>query len=77
MLLHNLKSTNDCVEQAKTLTVEQFEELENHGKICAASSKKWLELDCFDIACIMATKCQFCNETIYWAKQWLKGKTYV
>jgi hypothetical protein len=72
MLLHSLKSTNDCIDLAKTLTKEQYEELEECGKICSISARKWMVLECFDIASIMATKCQFCNETI----QFFKGEKY-
>jgi len=77
MLIYSLKSTNDCIDLAKTLTIERSEELIECGKKYAASSKKWLELECFDIASIMATKLQFCNETIYWSEQFAKGKSYV
>jgi len=69
MLLHSLKSTNDCIDLAKTLTKEQHDELEECAEKCSISFKKWLELECFDIASIMATKSQFCNETIYWSEQ--------
>jgi len=77
LIIHNLKSTNDCIDLAKTLTKEQAEELKVCGEKYSASSRKWLALECFDLSMIMATKLQFCNETLYWAKQWLKGETYV
>ena len=76
MLINSLKSTNDCIELAKTLTKEQYNELKECGEKCSVSAKKWLVLECFDIAFIMATKLQFCNETIYWSKEWLKGRTH-
>lgn len=74
MLIHSLKSTNDCIDLAKTLTKEQHDELKSCAKKCSVSARKWLALECFDISSIMATKCQFCHETIQFFK---KGKAYV
>jgi len=78
LLIHSLKTTNDCIALAKTLTKEQRDELKACSKKYSVSARKWLNMDCFDISSIMATKCQFCNETIYWANEWqTKGRTYV
>jgi len=64
MLLAQLKSTQNCIDFGKHLTMEQAVELKLHRGICVESSKKWLDKDCWDIAGIMATKAQFCRETI-------------
>jgi len=64
MLLARLNSTQDCIKMAKTITLTQIEELNRLRKVCVKSSKKWCETEAWDIALIMATKAQFCKETI-------------
>ena len=64
MLLSKLKNTDDCIEIGKNLAEDEKAELSHCREICVKSSKKWLELQCWDIASIMAAKSQFCREAI-------------
>lgn len=64
MLLAKLNSTPDCIKLGKHLTMEQAVELKRLREICVISSEKWLNIEHWGLSGIMATKSQFCRETI-------------